>query len=42
MTIERFNEICNQFTNPNIFKTNKYGKVLKDKNGNLILKNKII
>jgi hypothetical protein len=35
MTVEEFIKICDQFTNPAVFKYDTSGKLIKDKHGNL-------
>ena len=37
MNINEFSDICDRFTNKNIFKCSQDGSLIKDKNGNLIL-----
>ncbi|MBD3231348.1 N-acetyl sugar amidotransferase [Candidatus Dependentiae bacterium] len=36
LTVDKFIEICDKFTNKKIFKTDTRGNLIKDKNGNLI------
>jgi N-acetyl sugar amidotransferase len=36
ITIDEFIKVCDRFTNKKIFKTDVHGKLVKDKNGNLI------
>jgi len=36
ISMKRFEHICDQFTNKKIFKCNKFGKLIKNKNNNLI------
>ncbi len=40
MTRENFIEICDKFTNKSLFLCNNKGELIKDKNGNLFLKNR--
>ena len=35
INLNKFIEICDTFTNKNLFKKNKSGKLLKDQHGNL-------
>ena len=35
LTVEEFIKICDEFTNKKLFLTDKDGKLIKDKNGNL-------
>ena len=35
MTVEEFVKVCDEFTNKKLFLTDKNGKLVKDKNGNL-------
>ena len=39
---EEFHKICDKFTNKELFLTDQNGNLVKDENGNLTLKNKII
>ena len=41
ITLEDFNSICDQFTNKRIFQCNNKGELIKDFEGNLILKEKL-
>ena len=36
ITVDEFTQICDQFTNKKIFKTNRAGELIKDRHGNLI------
>ena len=38
LSLEKFVSICDQFTNKNIFQCNNDGQIIKDQNGNLVLK----
>ncbi len=42
MTEDEFHEICDKFTNKELFMIDENGNLVKDDNGNLTLKNKII
>ena len=35
VTVDEFIKICDEFTNKKLFLTDKNGKLIKDKNGNL-------
>jgi len=39
MTVDEFIQVCDQFTNKKIFKTNNQGELIKDPDGNLVLLN---
>tara|TARA_B110000014_G_C20124868_1_gene598346 strand:+ start:4255 stop:5394 length:1140 start_codon:yes stop_codon:yes gene_type:complete len=41
ITEKEFHDICDKFTNVELFQTDQNGKLLKDKDGNLTLKNEI-
>ena len=41
ITINEFEEICDKFTNKELFQTDQDGKLVKDKDGNLTLKEEI-
>ena len=39
--MEEFHKICDKFTNKELFQTDQNGKLVKEKDGNLTLKNEI-
>ena len=41
ITMEEFHKICDKFTNKELFQTDQNGNLVKDKDGNLTLKNEI-
>ena len=42
ITEEEFHEICDKFTNKELFQTDQNGNLIKDEDGNLTLKNDIL
>ena len=41
ITMKEFHKICDKFTNKELFQTDQNGKLVKEKDGNLTLKNEI-